>query len=310
MHIRHFFYLSKADRKAFALLLAVLAIIVVVRTCFYEDTESVAESGEAEQQATAQFAEKLRQDSLKRFARRDARKKEAELRVEQFPFDPNTADSLTLRRLGLKPWQIGNMMKYRRKGGHWKSPDDFARLYGLSEEDFLRLRPYIRVEKKPLASQENSDFRRERPKDSLPLFRYAAVQKFRRDTLLNLNTTDTVELKRIPGIGSYYAKKICGYRERLGGFVSADQLQEIEGLPEDIVRWFVVDSLRPVTRLNVNTAAFRTLARHPYLTYEQVKVIDAYRKRHGKITSWSDLMLSDEFRQIDEAKLAPYFCFE
>ena len=29
-----------------------------------------------------------------------------------FAFDPNTADSLTLIELGLRPWQVKNMMRY------------------------------------------------------------------------------------------------------------------------------------------------------------------------------------------------------
>lgn len=38
-------------------------------------------------------------------------------------------------------------MKYRQRRGRWRSPDDLRRLYGLSEEDFQRLRPYIRIAK-------------------------------------------------------------------------------------------------------------------------------------------------------------------
>ncbi len=251
----------------------------------------------------------MRQDSLRHRARRASAEKQSSVLAEAFPFDPNSADSLTLRRLGLKAWQIGNMMKYRRKGGRWKSPDDFARLYGLSAEEFRRLRPYVRIEKGSMAEVRKNEAEKKLA-DTLPLFRRAASLKFRSDTVLNLNAADTAELKRIPGIGSYYAKKICGYRERLGGFVSVNQLKEIEGLPDDLARWFRVDTLMPVRRLNVNAASFRDLARHPYLTYEQVKVIDAYRKKHGKIAAWSDLMLSDAFGEIDEGKLGLYFCFE
>ena len=49
------------------------------------------------------------------------------------PFDPNKADSLTLLYNGLKPWQIKNLMKYRAKGGRFRNPEDFCRLYGLTD---------------------------------------------------------------------------------------------------------------------------------------------------------------------------------
>ena len=42
-----------------------------------------------------------------------------------------------------------------------------------------------------------------------------------------LNTADTTVLKTVPGIGPYYARKVVEYGERLGGYVSVDQLDEI-----------------------------------------------------------------------------------
>lgn len=64
-------------------------------------------------------------------------KREAEL----FPFDPNTADSTALLRLGLKPWQVRNIYKYRASGGVYSRPDDFARLYGLTAASFAVSNP-------------------------------------------------------------------------------------------------------------------------------------------------------------------------
>src|SRR3712207_9469155 len=34
-----------------------------------------------------------------------------------FDFDPNTADSTQFLALGLRPWQVRNIYKYRAKGG-------------------------------------------------------------------------------------------------------------------------------------------------------------------------------------------------
>jgi DNA uptake protein ComE-like DNA-binding protein len=64
---------------------------------------------------------------------------------ETFYFDPNTADSTQLLRLGLQPWQVRNIYKYRAKGGVYRKKEDFARLYGLTVKDYRRLEPYIRI---------------------------------------------------------------------------------------------------------------------------------------------------------------------
>ena len=68
-----------------------------------------------------------------------------EQRAERFPFDPNTADSTTLLRLGLQPWQVANIYRYRSHGGIYRRPEDFARLYGLTQKQYRELEPYIRI---------------------------------------------------------------------------------------------------------------------------------------------------------------------
>ena len=65
--------------------------------------------------------------------------------VETFPFDPNTADSTQLLRLGLAPWQVRAIYHYRAKGGVFRRPSDFARLYGLTAKQYRELEPYIRI---------------------------------------------------------------------------------------------------------------------------------------------------------------------
>ena len=64
---------------------------------------------------------------------------------ERFVFDPNTADSSQLLRLGLQPWQVRNILKYRAKGGVYREPTDFARVYGLTVKQYRELEPYIRI---------------------------------------------------------------------------------------------------------------------------------------------------------------------
>ena len=220
---------------------------------------------------------------------------------QAFPFDPNVCDSVTFIRLGLKPWMAHNALKYRRKGGRWRSPDDFKRLYGLTKADFERLRPYICVE-----SEDKSFSDSRRRYDSI---RASYPQKYKELTVLDLNTVDTTQLKRIPGVGSYYASKICRYRERLGGFVSRNQIKEVDGLPEGIEKWFEVASNAPVKTLNINKSTFKQLVHHPYLNYEQVKEIMNYVRKFGPIKSWRDLSLSEHFTPEDFKRLQPYIVF-
>ena len=65
--------------------------------------------------------------------------------VERFAFDPNTADSTQLLRLGLQPWMVRNIYKYRAAGGVYRKKEDFARLYGLTVKQYQELEPYIQI---------------------------------------------------------------------------------------------------------------------------------------------------------------------
>ena len=58
---------------------------------------------------------------------------------EVFAFDPNTASQSDFQRLGLESWQARNIIKYRNKGGIFRTPRDFARVYGLTKKQFEKL---------------------------------------------------------------------------------------------------------------------------------------------------------------------------
>ena len=227
-----------------------------------------------------------------------------ERHVETFPFDPNTADSTTLLRLGLAPWQVRSIYKYRAHGGRYHRIEDFQRVPGMTPETWNRLARVMSI---------GEAFRYYHPiKDSARFqtsnedsVRFPRQEKYSELVQLDLNTTDSAALKMIPGIASVRARQILRYREQLGGFVSLEQLSEIEGLPADIEQWLKVESgiFRP---LLINESSASVLARHPYLNYAQAKAIVTYRRNYGRINSLSELRLLPEFTEADFARLEPY----
>ena len=65
--------------------------------------------------------------------------------VESFEFDPNEADSTQLLSLGLAPFQVRSIYRYRAKGGRFSTPGDFRRVYRLTNEQWEHLAPLIRI---------------------------------------------------------------------------------------------------------------------------------------------------------------------
>ena len=222
--------------------------------------------------------------------------------VETFPFDPNTADSSQLIRLGLQSWQVHNIYKYRARGGVYRKKEDFARLYGLTVKDYYRLEPYIRISSdyQPAATLVKEE-RKER--DTL---RYPV--KIQEDGQVVLNTADTATLRKVPGIGVYFAKEIVRYGQRLGGYVSVDQLDEIADFPQASKKYFVVQQANP-KKLNVNQLTLQQLRRHPYINYYQARAIKEYCRLHGPLKSLDDLRLSRDFPPEVIQRLAPYVTF-
>ena len=224
------------------------------------------------------------------------------------PFDPNTADSATLVRLGLHPRLARRICRYRAAGGRFRHTRDLARIYGMDTAALRRLCPYIRIAAAPGA---NPSFRKPRP---LEKSHYAYTpypsRKLPRGRQLDLNAADSAELLRVPGVGPYFARRIVRYRERLGGFVSPEQLREIPNLPDSVQTWFRVTAEKAQRSLRLNTATFRELLRHPYLNYEQVKAIVNYRERQGALQTLQELSLSEAFTPVDLERLTPYVSFE
>ncbi len=100
---------------------------------------------------------------------------------ESFPFDPNTADSTTLLRLGLSPWQVRSIYRYRAKHGRYHKVEDFMRLPGLTNEQWERLKPCIRIAKEFQYVQPEP--RKSYQEDASPEQLTAEIREIRRDSL-------------------------------------------------------------------------------------------------------------------------------
>ena len=225
------------------------------------------------------------------------------IEIRMQAFDPNTADSSTLVHLGFKPWQAKNMLKYRAKGGKYRKPDDLKRLYGMTDSMYQALTPYIHIAREEVDSLVDSV-----RMDSLPQW-----QKENKDTIINLRTADTTELKMLYGIGSYRARQIVRYREQLGGFVRVEQVLEAKGMDgvnaDTLLQHLYMDSVI-VEQIPINQVGAQRLARHPYLRFEQAKTIYELRRQKIRLDSIQQLNELDCLSSETLEKIAPYLNFD
>ena len=224
-----------------------------------------------------------KQDSLYKAKWKKTYKRDT-IAIRMQVFDPNTVDSMTLLHLGFKPWQAKNMLKYRAKGGKYRKKEDLKKLYGMTDSMYLALTPYIYIKDSIVVDSARIDSVH---MDTLPKW-----NSTKKDTILNLRTADTTELKLIRGIGSYRAKMIVRYREQLGGYAQVEQIMEARGMDkviaDSILPHFYIDSV-VVNKIPINHIRPEVLQRHPYLNFEQAKAIYEYRRKHIRIKSAEEL---------------------
>ena len=303
MSIKELFYFSMSDRKAILfLLVAIVVIFVAIR---WSSGLSVIPDKPVSEQRKA-----LKRSVSSRHSDNDWRLDEpTPMAIHLTPFDPNTAPPEQLLALGLQPWQVRSLLKYRSKGGVFRQPSDFARLYGLTLKQYRQLEPYIRIsdDYRPAAdfiASERPHAMHQRDTLRYPVKLKAGMHVF-------LNSADTTDLKKVPGIGSYFARQIVNYRNRLGGFSSIEQLAEIEDFPIESLTFFAVstDELGKIHRLNVNKLSLNELKRHPYINFYMARAIVDFRRLHGDLQSLDQLKLLKDFSEEKVRRLQPYVTF-
>jgi len=141
-------------------------------------------------------------------------------------------------------------------------------------------------------------------------------RKFTEAHQFDLNTIDSLNLIRIPGIAGRTASVILKYRQRYGGFYNPWQLQEFltwdaakDYMEEWCTVWFTADANR-LRLIHVNAATISEMQRHPYISHEQAVEITRYRTRHKRIASAVELQQFSTFSADQIQRLLPYLSFE
>ncbi len=301
MKLRDLIYLNKSDRNS--LIVLILVVIVALAVIIYgNDGKNGRSSGNADI---------VRERNITYYPRsRDYVKKRNSRKIDDEPldcekhkeivlkkFDPNTADSTTLLGLGLSRWQVRNIYKYRAHGGIYRQKKDFAQLYGLTVKQYRMIEPYIVISDD---YREASTLFREEERDTV---KYPI--KLKEGEYVYLNISDTTELKKVPGIGSGYARAIINYGKRLGGYVKVSQLMDIEGFPEKSLKYFDIKPVK-IRKININHSSVSKMQRHPYITFFMARTIADYVRLDGPIKDISQLKYNENFPPEIIERIRPY----
>jgi len=207
-------------------------------------------------------------------------------------FDPNGYSIADWMKLGLSEKQGAVVLKFCSRGIY--SNDQLRKIFVIPEKlyelikdsTFYPAKTQIRYERTAEPSEK-------------------AIEKL---ILVDVNKADEAELDKIPGVGSFYAKNIINYRNRLGGYVRKEQLLEVWKMDpvkyEEIQRFVSVGPT--IEKINLNEVSAEILRKHPYLNWNIANSIVKLRKQKTLFNAIEDIK---ESVLIDEElfeKLKPY----
>jgi competence protein ComEA len=207
--------------------------------------------------------------------------------IKLFDFDPNTASVADWTKLGLKEKTAQMIINYLTKGGHFYKREDLGKIWGLPRGFLESVKDHIVIQPPAGMNKAGTAF------TSYPAYKktYPQYENKNAVTSVNINADDTSAFIKLPGIGNKLATRITGFREKLGGFYSVDQVGETYGLPDStfqkIKSFLKTDGT--VKKININTSTKDQLKEHPYIRWKLANAIVEYRNQHGNFQSIDDL---------------------
>jgi DNA uptake protein ComE-like DNA-binding protein len=217
-----------------------------------------------------------------------------------FPFNPNFISDYKGYKLGMSVNQIDKLHRFRKQNKYVNSNQEFQKRTGVSDQ---WMKQYSKYFKFPdwVNNKSKSTFQAY-PENKYQNFDKKEAKFITRD----INTANQIELEAVYMIGEKTAQKIISEREKLGGFVSMQQLEWIWGLsPEalpDLNKKFQVKSITTIKKLKINQSTIKELQQLPYFNYYLAKNIVTYRSMNDRINNIEDLTKIKGF-PVDKIKI-------
>ena len=223
-------------------------------------------------------------DSLKsRQAQKDS--------IKIYPFNPNFITDYKGYTLGLSLDEIDRLHEFRNQGKFVNSKEEFQQVTGVSDSLLNKISKSFKFPEWTQFSKikEQEDF----------ISKAFSKKEISSTSIGDLNSVTAQELKLIKGIGDKLSERIVKFRDRLGGFLINDQLNDVYGLDPEVaqrvLQRYKVLKAPQVQKIDLETATVGELAKLVYIPKSVAENIIAYRKLNGGIDSFDELLQIENF---------------
>lgn len=220
--IKDYFSFSRQDRNAVLLLGTIVTSLLVYSTYFR--AESVPEEVPITQ-------------TIKSEQSRQSKETRQEVSLDSLviqAFDPNTLDQEKAVAMGLSAKLGKTIENYLNKGGKFYKKEDLKKIYGLKEQDYDRLAPFIKLPEKG----NYKDKYRKNTSGKSYLKKEKQQATFEENTVEQIvlspfNPNELTQEKAIQlGLSPKVGKTIEKYLSKGGKFYKTEDLQKIYGLKQ------------------------------------------------------------------------------
>ena len=230
-------------------------------------------------------------------------------KIEQHNRNVNVAVSLTIVATTL----IGvmAMRNYLMTANAQEAKSEFELKY---EDDVRRFN--LRSSKEPHFNKLGYKKESKKTEYTSGHFNDATKQNFRQDRYaglqVDINTADTAELRKLPGIGEKRAMNIVKYRTSLGGFYTVEQLAEVYSIDAELVerlKKYIVCDGNSVAKIDINNIIPYQLW-HPYLKGELLKTIKQRIKNGKRYKSFDEIKAENGYDENLNGRAEKYLEFK
>lgn len=216
-----------------------------------------------------------------------------QIKTKYINFDPNILDINGWRKLGFSEKQAAVIVNYRDRNlkGSFKSIDDIKNCFVISSDKFDELKPYIRLNTTTIA--KNTEEKKQEPKQEKTDF-----------SKIDLNAITFKQLLEF-GLDEKSAGSMIGFRKKLGGFVTKDQILDTYNIDKDLVQKLINIAFLDTSKVEKYTlvdAPEEWLKNHPYFKYSADRIIYYRISYPDDKKIWKNLKVKPEY----EAKMRLY----
>jgi len=214
-----------------------------------------------------------------------------------YPFNPNFISDYKGYKLGMSVEEIDRLLAFRKQNKYVNSAKEFQNVTKVSDSLLSEIAPYFKF-----PDWVNNKKGKSQYKD----FQNSALAKKEKIVQIDINQATQQDLIKINGIGEAISLRILTQKEKLGGFVSMEQLNEVWGLSPEVVlnlnKHFTIIKLPAIHKIDINNASLKELSQFFYFKQELARQIVKYRSMYGDFKNIEDLIKVSGF-PLDKANI-------